>query len=107
MMADLILFDLDGVIRHFDSAVLARIEIDFGIEEGLLPTEAFQGPRFEAVIRGDMTRSTWVEEVGIAAGSTAAAHKCFTQEICSPSSTLQAQSFKPLIGVHTYQIIRP
>ena len=75
MMADLILFDLDGVIRHFDPAVLARIEIDFGIEEGLLPTEAFQGPRFEAVIRGDMTRSTWVEEVGIAAGSTAAAHK--------------------------------
>lgn len=61
------------MIRHFDPAVLTRIEVEFGVETGVLATEAFHRPRFDAVIRGGITRSAWVDEVGMAVGSLPAA----------------------------------
>ncbi|MEM7287559.1 MAG: HAD-IA family hydrolase [Actinomycetota bacterium] len=71
---DLLLTDLDGVVRHFDRSVADTLEVTHGLEVGSLRREAFEHPRGQAAITGGLTRSAWADEVGAAVGSPEAAH---------------------------------
>lgn len=74
-MLDLLLLDLDGVVRHFDTSVADRLEVEHGLEVGSLRREAFEHPRGHAAITGGLTRAEWAAEVGVAVGSPAAAQE--------------------------------
>lgn len=71
---DLLLTDLDGVVRHFDKRIADDLEVEHGLEIGSLRREAFGHPRGHAAITGGLTRSAWADEVGAAVGSPEAAH---------------------------------
>lgn len=70
-----ILFDLDGVVRHFDPDFVAAIEARCGIADGLIHASAFSSPILQQVTTGRMRRSQWVEVVGECVGSLAAAEE--------------------------------
>lgn len=70
---DLLLTDLDGVVRHFDRRVADDLEIEHGLEIGSLRREAFEHPRGQAAITGGLTRAAWADDVGAAVGSPEAA----------------------------------
>ena len=73
------MFDLDGVIRHFDPAVLAKIEAKHSLEPGALRAAAFRRKLATAVTTGQLSRRAWVEQVGVAVGSAAAASEWLSQ----------------------------
>lgn len=68
-----VLFDLDGVIRHFDPAHLAGVEERHGLEPGQLMAAAFAPELLQPAITGKITRSEWIEQMGAQVGSLAAA----------------------------------
>lgn len=70
---ELLLLDLDGVVRHFDKSVADGLEIEHGLEIGSLRREAFEHPRGHAAITGGLTRAQWASQVGEAVGSLQAA----------------------------------
>lgn len=68
-----VLFDLDGVVRHFlhDPDLEAR----HGLPAGMIARIAFASPLIDAVTTGNLTREEWIVRVGEAAGSAAAARE--------------------------------
>lgn len=68
-----VVFDLDGVVRHFDKAFVAAIEEGHGMEPGELFRVAFSQPLLAEVTTGRMRRAEWVERVGQVLGHPAAA----------------------------------
>lgn len=68
-----VLFDLDGVIRHFDPDHLASVEADNGLAPGSLWAAAFEPELAERLTTGRCTRAAWTAEVGRRVGSPAAA----------------------------------
>ena len=68
-----VLFDLDGVIRHFDPRHAAGIERDHALPPGSIEAFAFSSPIIEEVTTGRITRSAWVSAIGRHIGDTAAA----------------------------------
>lgn len=68
-----VLFDLDGVIRHFDPNHVAGIERDHALPPGSIEAYAFSSPIIEEVTTGRITRSAWVSAIGQHVGSAAAA----------------------------------
>lgn len=73
MPHQLLLLDLDGVIRHFDPKVNDVLEIQHGLTPGALAQAAFAEPHGSDVIRGRLSRADWVAAVGEAVGAPAAA----------------------------------
>ena len=73
LVIELLLLDLDGVVRHFDKSIADNLEIEHGLEIGSLRREAFEHPRGHAAITGGLTRAEWAAEVGEAVGSLEAA----------------------------------
>ncbi|MFB6610406.1 HAD-IA family hydrolase [Agromyces sp. NPDC056379] len=69
------LFDLDGVIRHFDPGHLADIERRHGLAAGTIAGVAFATPLIEEVTTGRITRAEWVRQVSASAGSAPAAEE--------------------------------
>ncbi len=67
------LFDLDGVIRHFDPADAARLEVAHGLSPGALARRAFDPTLLLPAIRGRTSRSEWIRGLGEALGSPEAA----------------------------------
>lgn len=67
-----VLFDLDGVLRHFDAGFVARVEAEHGLPAGALDAAAFEPALLYAVTTGAITRSAWVRQVGEAVGNPAA-----------------------------------
>lgn len=59
-----VLFDLDGVVRHFDPANVANIERAHGLVTGSLETIAFASHHLEQVTTGRLSRREWVERIG-------------------------------------------
>ena len=59
-----VLFDLDGVIRHFDPAFVNEIERRRGLAPGSILRAAFASPAIDAVTTGRITREEWVVGVG-------------------------------------------
>lgn len=72
-MIRVVLFDLDGVVRHFDPRDVADIERRYGLAPGSIPTAAFASPLIEQVTTGRISRAEWVGEVGRMLGDAGAA----------------------------------
>ncbi|MEM9561679.1 MAG: HAD-IA family hydrolase [Actinomycetota bacterium] len=68
-----VVFDLDGVIRHFDPARLVEIETRYGLEPGALWSTAFAPELVTQLVTGAITRYEWGLRVGQAVGNLAAA----------------------------------
>lgn len=70
-MIHAVLFDLDGVVRHFDHD--PELDRRHGLADGTVAAAAFSAPRLEAVTTGRLTRDAWIAEIGTTIGSAAAA----------------------------------
>ena len=68
-----VLFDLDGVIRHFHHD--PTLEARHGLPDGAITRIAFASPLIDAVTTGLLTREEWITRVGEAAGSASAAQE--------------------------------
>lgn len=60
-----VLFDLDGVIRHFDPENVASIEPAHDLEPGSIEVVAFAPHHLEQVTTGRISRREWVERIGV------------------------------------------
>lgn len=72
-MITTVLFDLDGVIRHFHPDHVAAIERDHGLRPGAIEAFAFSQPIIDDVTTGRITRADWVDAIGLHVGNAAAA----------------------------------
>ena len=63
-----VVFDLDGVIRHFTSGITERVAAEHGIEPGQLIEAAFLSGLLEEVVSGQITKHQWIERVGLMVG---------------------------------------
>ncbi len=70
-----VLFDLDGVIRHFDSEHTTQIERRYGFDPGTITAVAFEPEALEQVTTGVISRRAWVARVGTTLGSATAAEE--------------------------------
>jgi HAD superfamily hydrolase (TIGR01509 family) len=68
-----VLFDLDGVIRHFNPERLDDLERAHGLAPGAVHAAAFDPDRLARVTTGRITRAAWVAEVGAEIGAPDAA----------------------------------
>lgn len=68
-----VVFDLDGVVRHFDPDHVREIERRHGVAEGAIESFAFAQPQIEDVTTGRISRSAWVEMIARHIGSISAA----------------------------------
>ncbi|WP_312169481.1 HAD-IA family hydrolase [Microbacterium sp.] len=68
-----VLFDLDGVVRHFDAETVASIERAHELERGSIDAIAFARHHLELVTTGRISRREWVERVGVELGNAEAA----------------------------------
>lgn len=68
-----VLFDLDGVIRHFDPENVASIERNHGLDRGSVEAVAFASGIIEQVTTGSITRREWVARIGAELGNVQAA----------------------------------
>ena len=60
----LVLFDLDGVVRHFDPENVATIEREHGLAAGSIESRAFAPGHLEQVTTGAISRAEWIRRVG-------------------------------------------
>jgi glucose-1-phosphatase len=72
-----VLFDLDGVIRHFDPLFATQIEDRYALEPGSLANAAFEKSRLERLVTGRLLRADWKIEVGDAVGNREAPEAWF------------------------------
>ena len=70
-----VLFDLDGVIRHFDPDAVAEIERRHGIDPGAIEGFAFAAPLLQEVTTGKLRRAEWVDRIAKHLGNPAAAQE--------------------------------
>jgi putative hydrolase of the HAD superfamily len=70
-----VLFDLDGVVRHFDPENVASIERAHDLEPGSIETIAFAPHHLEQVTTGRISRREWVQRVGAELGNPTAAEE--------------------------------
>lgn len=77
MAVDVILLDLDGVIRHFEESVAERVEREHGLARGTLAAAAFEDDLLGRLCTGRLSRAAWIERVGELVGAPAAAAERF------------------------------
>lgn len=82
-----VLFDLDGVIRHFDEAARHRIERRYGLAEDALLNGGANPDLIGRLVTGRLTRADWAAEVGRAVGSPQAASE-WIRDIGHPDSAV-------------------
>lgn len=71
-LIDVLLLDLDGVVRHDDPAATEAIEKRCGLPPGKLHETAFEPRLLQSVVTGGLTRAQWVDRVGETVGPVAA-----------------------------------
>ncbi len=69
------IFDLDGVIRHPDTAAQRGVELRYGLEQGAILSAAFEPRLLHRALRGEIGWSEWAAEVGRVIGSPEAAYE--------------------------------
>lgn len=74
-MISTVLFDLDGVIRHFQPDVTAAIERRHGITPGAIAQIAFTGSSVERLTTGRLRRADWITAIGEELDNHAAARE--------------------------------
>ncbi|MFJ6216833.1 HAD family hydrolase [Streptomyces sp. NPDC092296] len=62
---DAVLCDLDGVIRHYDSAPLHRLERAVGVAEGTTARIAFSSDVDRPALLGQISTAQWVENIAL------------------------------------------
>lgn len=75
LVIETVLFDLDGVIRHFDPAFVAEVERRHALATGTLLAAAFADPGLTDVVTGQITRESWITGIGEALGAPDAARE--------------------------------
>ncbi len=70
---ELVILDLDGVIRHFDAAHRDTIEERHGLAAGVLRSHAFAEPLITELVTGKLSRAEWTHRIGEAVGAPEAA----------------------------------
>ena len=70
-----VVFDLDGVLRHFPSALSDQVEQRHGLEVGSIAATAFSQPLLTDVTTGLISRQEWITRIGLQVGSRQAAHE--------------------------------
>ena len=71
-LIDVLLLDLDGVVRHYDPSATEAIERKCGLPPGKLHETAFEPRLLQSVVTGGITRATWVDRVAATVGPVAA-----------------------------------
>ncbi|PRB67614.1 HAD-IA family hydrolase [Arthrobacter sp. MYb213] len=70
-----VVFDLDGVIRHFPSGHSDGIEYRHHLENGILDATAFSQPLLTEATTGLISREQWICQIGQIVGSGDAANE--------------------------------
>ncbi|GAB3611405.1 hypothetical protein GCM10027414_35310 [Humibacter ginsengiterrae] len=60
-----VLFDLDGVVRHFYPEYVAAIELRHGLQAGSIEEFAFSHPVIDDVTTGRISRRQWIETIAV------------------------------------------
>ena len=63
-MIDTLIIDLDGVVRHWDSAHFASTVESFGVTREQFAAEAFEAALYEQAMTGVITAEEWDAEIG-------------------------------------------
>jgi putative hydrolase of the HAD superfamily len=61
---DGVIIDLDGVIRHWDTAPVPEAERRLGLPEGALTAAAFEPDRLGRAMDGRLSAADWCDEIG-------------------------------------------
>lgn len=95
-----VLFDLDGVLRHFESATAGRVEEAHGLAHGCIEAAAFAPELLRAVTVGEISNGEWVAAIGTRIGSTAAAAQWREQPFTVDVEVLAVARELRQAGVH-------
>jgi HAD superfamily hydrolase (TIGR01509 family) len=95
-----VLFDLDGVLRHFDPATTGRVEALHGLEPGRLERTAFSPELLRAVTVGELSNEQWVARIGELVGSHVAASAWRNQHATVDADVLAVARELRDAGVH-------
>lgn len=63
---DVVVFDMDGVLRHWDVESLRDAEARLGLPPGVVGAAAFASPRFGDATEGRITAEEWAAQIGAA-----------------------------------------
>ena len=96
-----VLFDLDGVVRHFDPENVASIERAHELEPGSIEAIAFAPHHLEQVTTGRISRREWVERIGVELGNPAAAEAWGSQPFHVDEEVLDLVDELRANGIHT------
>lgn len=96
-----VLFDLDGVIRHFDSAHTADVERRHGLNAGEIFRVAFAPAVLDLVTMGRITRRAWVAHVGAELDNAQAAEEWSGQPTRLDEGTLALVGELRAAGIRT------
>jgi putative hydrolase of the HAD superfamily len=61
---DVVVFDMDGVIRHWTGERMREFEQEHGLEPGTVGAAAFAEPIFEQAMTGELTAEEWAARIG-------------------------------------------
>jgi putative hydrolase of the HAD superfamily len=76
-----LLLDLDGVVRLFDPDITSGIERGHGIAAGAIHRAAFAPDRLRRLNTGALTRADWITEIGVTIGAKDAADEWSSQPV--------------------------
>lgn len=96
-----VLFDLDGVIRHFDPAHTAEVERRHGLDAGTIFRIAFAPAVLDLVTTGRISRRAWVDHVGIELENSDAAEEWSRQPTRLDDGTLALVRELRATGIRT------
>lgn len=100
-MITVVLFDLDGVVRHFDPRHVQGIEKMHGIALGAIERFAFSSPLIELVTTGRMSRREWVDQIAEHVGNSAAVAEWDRQPFRSDLAVLTLADAIRRLGLRT------
>jgi putative hydrolase of the HAD superfamily len=96
-----VLFDLDGVVRHFDPRHVEDIEKRHGIAAGAIEGFAFSSPLIEQVTTGRVSRREWVAQIAEHLGNREAAAEWERQPFRADPAVLALADRVRDLGVRT------
>ncbi|GAB3808062.1 hypothetical protein GCM10028798_33560 [Humibacter antri] len=100
-MIDVALFDLDGVVRHFDPSNVRRIEVRHGVAAGAIERFAFSSPLIEQVTTGRLSRRDWVARIAEHVGNPDAAAEWGRQPFRADRAVLSLADELRALGLRT------
>lgn len=95
------LFDLDGVVRHFDPRNVEDIETRHGIEAGTIDRFAFSTPLVEQLTTGRLSRRDWITQIAEHLGNPDAAAEWGRQPFRADTAVLSLADDLRALGLRT------